>query len=257
LNEVYGIERGKTALVRLEDVHALTDPQRLLSITGFLKGEGVPFTLALIPVYVGGEGTEIRLSQDRDFRIKVKNALLDGGELVLHGDTHQFDGETAVDYEFLDERSGAPIDGVEYAEQRVADALMEIEFSGLRPYLVGWETPHYAAGEQAYAVFERYFELLYEDPRWGYDLRFTPYPVETENNLYVPTNLGYVSQASLVADVARVLEEARLLSGLQHGALASFYYHPELGVEGLKRLIRGLKEQGWTFRPVSSLLGVE
>jgi uncharacterized protein YdaL len=244
-------------LVRLEDIHALTDPQELLSLTGFLKSEGVPFTLALIPIFVGGDGTEIRLSQDRDFRIKVKNALLDGGEIVLHGTTHQFDGVTALDYEFWDERRGVPIGGAEYAEQQVAAALMEIEFSGLRPHLVGWTTPHYAAGEEAYAVFERYFELLYETPRWGYDLKLVPYPVKTENNLYVPTNLGYVNRVSLDADIDRILEGARLLAGLQHGALASFFYHPGIGVEGLKRLIRGLKEQGWTFKPVSSLLGAE
>jgi len=159
-----------------------------------------------------------------------------------------------VDYEFWDEKSNAPIDGADYAEQRVADALMEVEFSGLRPYLVGWETPHYAAGDAAYAVFEKYFKLLYEDPHWGYDLALTPYPVELENNLYVPTNLGYVHSDSADADVSRILEEARLLSGLQHGALASFYYHPDLGVEHLKKIIYGLKKQGWTFKPVSSLL---
>jgi len=257
LNEVYGIERGRVALVRLEDIHAFTDPQQLLSITGFLKSEGIPFTLALIPVYVGKDGVEIHLSQSRDFRIKVKNALLDGGEIVLHGYTHQYDGVTGQDYEFWDEKSRNPIDGAEYAEQRVAAALREIEFSGLRPYLVGWETPHYAAGREAYTVFERYFKLLYEEPRWGFDLKLTPYPVETENNLYVPTNLGFVSGISPNDDVDRILAEAQLLAGLQYGALASFYYHPEVGVEGLKRLIRGLKEQGWTFKPVSSLMDAE
>jgi hypothetical protein len=257
LNEVYSIERGKMALVRLEDIHARTDPQQLLSITDFLRSEGVPFTLALIPVYVDENGTKTRLSQDRDFRIMVKNALLDGGEIVLHGATHQFDGVTAEDYEFWDEKSGVPIDGADYAEQRVADALMEVEFSGLRPYLVGWETPHYVAGAAAYAVFEKYFKLLYEDPRWKFDLRLTPYPVELENNLYVPTDLGYVSGNSPDADLARILEEARLLAGLQHGALASFFYHSQKGLDRLQRIIWGLKEQGWTFRPVSSLLSAE
>ena len=255
LNEVYGIERGKIALVRLEDIHARTDPQELLSITSFLRSEGVPFTLALIPVYVGEDGVETRLSQDRDFRIMVKNALLDGGEFVLHGDTHRYDGVTAEDYEFWDEKSGAPVGGAEYAEQRVADALMEVEFSGLRPYLAGWETPHCKAGEKAYAVFERYFKLMYEDPHWEYDLKFTPYPAETENNLYVPSNLGYVRVDSPDTDVSTILQEATLLAGLRHGALASFHYHPFMGLERLRTIIQGLKEQGWTFKPVSSLLG--
>ena len=259
LNEVYGIERGKVALVRLEDISPFTDSEQLLAITGFLRSEGVPFTLALIPIYVSAGGEKARLSWDSDSRVKIKNALLDGGEFVLHGATHQYDGETAADYEFWDEKSGAPVDGADYAEQRVADALMEVEFSGLRPYLVGWETPHYAAGQEAYTVFERHFDLLYENPHWGFDLNLIPYPVEVKNSLYVPTNLDYVKGSSPDADVERILNEARLLSGLPHGALASFFYHVRQGegLERLERLVRGLKEQGWTFNPVSFLLDAE
>lgn len=254
LNEVYGITREKVALVRLEDICAFTDSQDLLSITGFLRSEDVPFTLALIPIYADNDGTEIHISWDRDFRVKVKNALLDGGEFVLHGATHQYDGETAVDFEFWDEKSGTPIDGAEYAEQRVADGLIEIEFSELRPHLVGWETPHYTASEEAYAVFEEYFELLYEDPHWGFDLNLLPYPVETEDTLYVPTNLSYVRSDFQHEDINRILELAQLLSGLPHGVVASFFYHPFLGVENIETIIGGLKEQGWTFKPVSYFL---
>jgi len=254
LNEVYGISRERVALVRLEDIHAFTDPKKLLSITGFLLSEEVPFTLALIPIYVSKDGTKTLLSYNSDFRVKVKNALLDGGEFVLHGATHQYDGETAVDFEFWDEKSGTPIDGAEYAEQRVADGLIEIEFSELRPHLVGWETPHYAASEEAYAVFEEYFKLLYEDPHWGFDLNLLPYPVETEDPLYVPTNLSYVRSDFQHEDINRILELARLLSGLPHGAVASFFYHPFLGVENIGTIIGGLKEQGWTFKPVSYFL---
>lgn len=252
MTEVYGLRRGKIALVRLEDIDATDDPAGLLSLTRFLRDERVPFTLALIPIYRDGQ-REIRLSRDREFRMMVKNALLDGGELVLHGATHQYDGVTGEDYEFWDETSDTPVGRKAYAEERVAAALMEIEFSGLSPYLVGWETPHYAAGEEHYEVFERFFKLLYEDPRWTYDLKLTPYPVTTEHTVYVPTNLGFVRGESMSADVEQILRRAQLLSGLQYGALGSFYYHPQLGLEGLRSLIHGLKAQGWTFAPVSSL----
>jgi len=263
LNEVYGIERGKIALVRLEDVNAFTDPETLLSVTSYLKSEGIPFTLGLIPVYRDGKGTEIRLSQSRQFRMLIKMALLDGGELVLHGASHQYDGQTALDFEFWDEKNGVPVDGRAYAEQRVNEALREIELSGLHPYLAGWETPHYpgsyrdtysAASKEAYNVFEKYFDLLYENPHWGFDLSLLPYIVEVENAVYVPTNLGYVRQGHEAEDVRRILWETQLLSSLQYGALASFFYHPGLGVEPLRELIQGLKAQGWTFKPVSALV---
>ena len=259
LNEVYGIERGKVALVRLEDINPLTDSEQLLAITGFLRSEGVPFTLAVIPIYVSAGVEPTRLSWNSNSRVKIKNALLDGGEFVLHGATHQYEGETAVDYEFWDEKNGTPIGGADFAEQRVGDALIEIEFSGLGPYLVGWETPHYSAGQEAYTVFERHFDLLYENPHWGFDLNLIPYSVEVNNSLYVPTNLDYVKGSSPDADVERILNEARLLSGLPRGALASFFYHVRQGegLERIERLVRGLKQQGWTFKPVSFLLDEE
>ena len=253
LSEAYGIEHPKAALVRLEDVHAYTDRADLLATTAYLNEEGVPFSLALIPIYSDGQGKEIRLSQSREFRTAVKRALLNGGELVLHGASHQYDGETAIDYEFWDEKRMAPIGGADYAEERVALGMGELEVSGLKPYLVAWETPHYSASPEAYAVFESHFPMIYEDPHWGFNLRLLPYVVETEASLYIPTNLGYVRGDSMTADVERILYQASLLAGLQHGALASFFYHPGLGLEGLKEIIAGLKSQEWTFRSVSSL----
>ena len=184
----------------------------------------------------------------------IKNALLDGGEIVLHGATHQFDGITSLDFEFWDERTNAPVGDAAYAEQRIAEARMEIEFSGLGSSLIGWETPHYKAGDEAYAAFEEHFGLMYEDPHWGHDLKLIPYAAELAHTLYVPTPLFYVKEASIDANVDRILEEARLLAGLRHGALASFFYHPSLGLDALQRIVDGLKWQGWTFEAVSSLL---
>ncbi len=254
LNEVYGIDRGRLALVRLEDIHALTEAKHLLSVTSFLKDEDVPFTLALIPIYANEDGPKIHISWNSDFRLKVKRALLDGGELVLHGATHQYDGETARDFEFWDEENDTPIGDSEYALQRVADALIEIEFSELRPYLIGWETPHYKASDEAYSVFEEYFRLLYEHSYWRFYLHLLPYPVQRENALYVPTNLYYVRGEDPQSDVDRILEEARLLAGLQHGAIASFFYHPSLGLEHLEEILWGLQEQGWIFQHVSHFI---
>ncbi|MGC9530374.1 MAG: DUF2334 domain-containing protein [Candidatus Bipolaricaulaceae bacterium] len=56
LNEVYGIQRGKVALLRLEDVHAPTDPADLLAAAAYLQEQGVPFSLSLIPIYRDGKG---------------------------------------------------------------------------------------------------------------------------------------------------------------------------------------------------------
>ena len=252
LNEVYGIQRGKTALVRLEDVHARMDPDALLSVTGFLRSKGIPFTLALIPVYADEFGEHARLSLDLGFRRMVKNALLDGGEIVAHGNTHQYDGRTADDYEFWDEARGQALGDEGYVRQRVIDSLIEISFAGLESQLIGWETPHYAASLDSYEVFEEYFDLIYEDSPWGYDLALVPYVTERSRAVYVPTPLGFIGGERADSDVSSMLAKANTLSGLQYGALASFFYHPTLGLEYLRTIVEYLQAQGWTFRLAST-----
>jgi hypothetical protein len=253
LNEALGIQRGKTALVRLEDINAKTNPFDLYSITAFLKNEKVPFTLALIPIYVKGN-TVIKLSESAEFRTMIKRALLDGGQIVVHGATHQFDkGETGIDFEFYDEENGRFIGGAEFARERATLALSEIVSAGLALNTVGWETPHYSASPEHYDVFEQLFGLLYE-PYQNHNLDLLPYPMDTHRTTYVPTPLGFIDgTVAREAEVQRILHQAKLLAGLKYGALASFFYHPILGVESLKALIQGLKNQGWIFQPVSTL----
>ncbi len=255
LNEVYGIDRGQIALIRLEDIHAKTQRSDLLSVVGYLGDAQVPFSLAVIPVFADAGGVRARLSTDSDFRLMVKQALLKGGEVVVHGLTHQNRGETAVDFEFWDPQRGMPIGDAEYARRRVLEALTEISLAGLAQSVVAWETPHYAAGDEAYQVFEQFFAVIYEDPtRWGLDLEIVPFVVELKNNLYVPTDLGFVQAESADEDIQRILARARLLAGLKYGALASFFYHPVLGVDRLGQLIEGLKGQGWSFMNLSAYL---
>ncbi len=255
LNEVYGINRGRVALLRLEDINAQTKPDDLLGVTGYLGSAQVPFTLALIPVYADAGGVRSQLSTDSDFRLMVKKALLNGGEISIHGLTHQHGSQSTPGDEFWDPTANVPIGDADYAKQHVLEALTEVSLAGLAQFVVSWTTPHYAASDGAYAVFERYFSVIYEDPiRWGLDLKLVPYVTELHDNLYVNTNLGYVQGDSSDADIQRTLTQARLLAGLQYGALASFYYHPFLGVDRLKQLVEGLKAQGWTFLNLSTYL---
>lgn len=255
LNEVYGMDRGRIALVRLEDIHARTKREDVRQVTDYLGNAQVPFSVAVIPVFADAGGVRARLSTDSDFRLMVKQALLKGGEVVVHGLTHQNQGETAIDFEFWDPQRGVPIGDADYARRRVIEALTEISLAGLAQSVVAWETPHYAAGDEAYQMFEQFFTVIYEDPaRWGLNLEIVPYVTELRDNLYVPTDLDFVRSESEAEDIQRILAEARLLAGLKYGALASFFYHPVLGVDGLGQIIEGLKAQGWSFMNLSSYL---
>jgi len=257
LHEVYGIERDKVALVRLEDIHPKVSTRDLLQASAALKNEGVPFSLALIPIYVKGR-ERVSINDDRTFRLGVKQALLDGGEVLVHGATHQFDGETGIDYEFWDEKNDRPIGGADYARERVKLALQEIELAGLLPHTVGWVTPHFKASAEHYGVFEESFSLLFE-PKQELELHLLPYPVETTRSVYINPILDFVAGEAADADVARIIQQARLLAGLKHGAIAGFFFHPQFGLsrlrlDHLRTLIRALKEQGWQFQPISKLV---
>ncbi len=74
LNEVYRINRGKVALVRLEDIHPRSSISALLAVTNYLKGEKVPFTLGVIPFYVDGLD-RASITGESALRTAVKHAL--------------------------------------------------------------------------------------------------------------------------------------------------------------------------------------
>lgn len=252
MHEVYGIRRDKHALLRLEDVSAVTSPEQLLEISRYLGETGRPFTISLIPFYLGSDGRLTPLREEVDLLEAIGISLEHGGEIVIHGATHQYKGITGVDSEFWDEEREAPIDDINYVRSRVQLALAEIKANGFLDKVVGWETPHYRAGEMGYAFFEGQFDLIYEEPHWNYDLQFLPYPIIRTDSVYIPTNLGYY-HGGLSNQIGTKLEQAAKVFGLQYGGVVSFFYHPWLGVEKLKLWINGLTEQGWEFSLASSV----
>ena len=119
-------------------------PEHLKDIAKALKDQGVPYSIAVYPVYVGpiirGRQKTVRLA-DRPEVVRAIVEMLDGGAtLVLHGYSHQFgnrknplSGESGADYEFflahLDSRGNVvyegpvPGDSQSWAEDRLDQAL--------------------------------------------------------------------------------------------------------------------------------------
>ncbi len=253
MHEVYGVTRSKFALIRLEDVNPTSDPDNLAEITSYLSEMNVPFTVSLIPFHL--HENRLTTLREKDDLVKVlKSATNRGGEIVLHGLTHQHTGETGVDSEFWNEKNGAPLEEEGYVKSRIEIGLEELKASGLLGSNSGWETPHYKAGKLVYDLFEAEFDLIYEAPHWNYDLGFLPYPVIRRNSVYVPTNLGYYRGDLSSQQIEEKLTKAKLLQELQFGGVASFFYHPSLGLERLKPLIDGLIDQGWKFASAKSVV---
>jgi len=183
LHDILGIEHTEQhrAIIRLEDVDPRSSSHALRAATAVLAAEGVPFLISVIPVhadplghYNGGVPRVLQLSQTLDLQDALRDAKNQGGQIVLHGYTHQYDaapnpytGASGDDFEFfrvtldaegnLTSYQPVPEDSQKWTRNRVRAALRELRSAGFSP--VAWSTPHYAASAIDYVVFGDYFPL--------------------------------------------------------------------------------------------------
>ncbi|GAH39457.1 unnamed protein product, partial [marine sediment metagenome] len=244
-------------LLRLEDISPATENCNLRSINEFLKQKSVPYHIAVIPVYVNPkENLRENISEDPALVKILKSMQSNNAKLVLHGYTHQYDGETAIDYEFWDELRNRPVkeDSEEFAQERVISALNLLRKAGLTTDI--WETPHYTASDLDYKVFERIFPIIY-DMRNGINV---PFVFKRGNTIFSPIDLGYVSCPESINEI---ITKARKIHDCFEDASVSFFYHPylfgneELGKKSLEEMIDSLRDIGYQFRSIYDLLQKE
>ena len=241
---------GHYALVRLEDVHPLRDLATLVDCIELLKSKNIPFSIALIPIYRNPEqNMTICLSERPELVQIIKDS---GATIVLHGCTHQYDGETAVDFEFWDEILNQPVaeNNTEYATSKIERALEELDKCNLSTEI--WETPNYKATYEVAKVVSQYFSKTYE--RTGDKLIINEF-----NQTVIPTNLYYVRIDEPVISVFQILQTAENISkNNDNDTVVSFHYHPFLGSSYLRTIIGGLKKQGYRFvSPEEYILSVD
>jgi uncharacterized protein YdaL len=183
LHDILGIDHVEQhrAIIRIEDIDARTSPNALQALTEVLTAEGVPFLLSVIPVhadplgyYNAGVPQFLRLSQASALQAVLGNALQRGGQIVLHGYTHQYgatpnpyNGVSSDDFEFFRatvDASGdfsqfepVPEDSFKWVRTRMREALKELKSAGLTAS--AWSTPHYAASALDSVVFGEFFPL--------------------------------------------------------------------------------------------------
>ena len=170
------------ALVRIEDIGPMSNPDDLRALAKALKREGVPYSIAVYPLYVGpvrnGPQRTVRLAE-RPQVVRAIVKMLDGGaSLVLHGYSHQLgdrrnphSGESGTDYEFfqahLDSAGNVVYDGPvpgdsqAWAQARLDKALTELRELGL-PRATMFNVPHYAASPADYAAIQQTFTARYD-----------------------------------------------------------------------------------------------
>ena len=175
----------RQALIRLEDVSAITDSAHLATLATLMQqwqdpasgaASPIPFSIALIAryrdplgVYNGGVAQEIRLRNAKVLRAALNDALARGGRLVMHGWSHQYSNVrnpwSAVsgdDFEFWDIVNNRPLpkDALRDWRSYVDAGVKELAGSGYSAF--AFEAPHYRASPRAYRAVAERFRVSYE-----------------------------------------------------------------------------------------------
>jgi uncharacterized protein YdaL len=188
------------ALVRLEDLSPESSSSNLTTWAAYLKSQGVPFSMAVIPDYLDPNGyynngvpVSETLAQSPAMVSALKTAVSDGGTIIEHGYTHQysnianpFTGVTGDDFEFyrtqcsttatapynyvlpcsdsdyVIEEGPVPGDSQSWAANRITTGRALFSAAGLATPTI-WETPHYAASAADYAGIDQTYKTRYDE----------------------------------------------------------------------------------------------
>lgn len=279
------------ALIRLEDINPESNPRQLMRAAAYLHRHHIPFGFGVSPEYRDPEGhygppPQLSLAQSPRVVAALEYLQRQGGVLVEHGYTHQwdggrnpYDGVTGDDVEFyrvtetpdgqVHDLGPLPEDTLAWAEHRIVAANQEFVDVGLRPARI-FEFPHYTASARDYRAvayrfpvrWERsdYFPGLLTGGSIQYDHvegQFFPYVVhDVYGSKVLPENLGDIAPETWHAYKVRlpgdVIRAARA-NLVVRDSVAAFYFHPFLSLEYLKRAVNGIQKAGYTFVSPASL----
>jgi uncharacterized protein YdaL len=295
LHDMLGINHAEShrAMIRLEDVNAWTTVTSMKTLSDYLYGKKIPFSIATIPhfrdglgIYNNGVPLEIPLAQASNLRKELNYALPRGGEVVMHGYTHQYDSmrnpNDAVsgdDYEFWNIVANTPVaeDSPAWALGRLQAGVNELHANGYTP--VAWEMPHYEGSANACRAVPQVFPTTYQrvvyftadKPNFtaavAADLavgQFYPYAIGKDyyGQRVLPEDLGnfeydltaFDPTANVVYTWQDILTNAQYAMAVRDG-FGSFFFHPFLlepdynlpALSDLQKLVTAMTGMGYTW----------
>ncbi|TCP28978.1 uncharacterized protein YdaL [Scopulibacillus darangshiensis] len=261
------------AYLRLEDVHPMADPKKLMAVAKFLEKKHIPYMVAVIPVFKDPKTHKEYHYSDAPKVVKaLKYMQENGGSIVMHGYTHQYrDSETGEGFEFWDVKNNAPISGDaganektpnqqtfnnaksyklflqkqkrfegHYINQKLTKGIQELTAQGLYP--LAFEAPHYTMSLEGYNIVSHYFstyvgQIQTSNKDW-HVMRTAPFvtrPSFLNGMLLLPETIGYVPEKEKNG-VEMMMKNASGQLIVKDGIVAGFY-HPYLGIDRLKKLV--------------------
>lgn len=280
------VERHR-AIVRIEDVTPVDDPQELRAVADYLYGENVPFGFGVISeyrdprgYYNGGKPETVRLSQAPAVVSAIKYLMTRGGVPIMHGYTHQRDkllnpytAVTGDDTEFYRVIENAdhtvthvgPLaaDTLKNTRDRIDSARTNFQRAGLAAPTL-FEFPHYAGSANSYRAsaqrfatrWERalYFPGVLANTTVSYSYMFGqlfPYPVRDVYGMRVlPENLGNIEPEPFYSYPVRFPEDivnAAEKNLVVRDGVVGFYFHPFFDLQYLRDTVQGIRALGYTF----------
>ena len=266
LHDMLGVNHAEShqALVRLEDVGAMVSVSAMKTLTNYLYGKKIPFSIATIPRYVDALGVyngnipqTVPLSQASNLKTALNYALPRGAEIVMHGYTHQYSnmrnkytGVSGDDYEFWNIVANSPVaeDSTAWALGRLNAGKTELTSNGYTP--VAWETPHYHASALASKAMPQVFPTTYQrvvyftadQPNFNAAInkdfgvgQIFPYVIKKDHygQRIIPENLGNIEYDISAIDPTSNFNYTwqDIVTNAEYGktvrdGFASFFFHP-------------------------------
>lgn len=267
------LPEGHMAYIRLEDVHPMSDPKLLKQTGDYLADKGIPFMIALIPIYTNSETMQQVHLADSPQIVEVLRHLQErGASILLHGYTHQYRAsETGEGFEFWDVINNTPIwgpsdqdtkvkkryefsskeeyDGYmqqlqvfekQYIDNRIVSGIQELTDLGLYP--LGFEAPHYVMSQTGYEIVSHYFNYLLgqaqiSNSNWENmgESAYQSTPSFLHGMTLLPETVGYYDDTSFTPET----DFDRKIEGMQfiEGSMMGMFYHPYLGLEKLQAFV--------------------
>lgn len=279
------------AIIRLEDVSPIVPAATLRAIADAFWAERVPYVICVVPEYVDPLGVDnngvprtIKMDKARDFINALKYMEQRGGQVIMHGYTHQYrnllnpySGISGPDFEFfrviLNEQGEqvlvGPVEEDSFAWNR--DRIkkgMELLWKANKWKPTGWVTPHYLASPIGYQVFAETYQysmcrgLFFAEGRDGklyYLQQKSPFPYrDTFGMVRLPETIGYVELTGFAqqppSDEFDLIERARIHKAVVRDSWAGMYFHWFREPSRLRTLLSGVKNLGFQFEnPRASL----
>jgi uncharacterized protein YdaL len=249
------------AIIRIEDVTPLNDPNKLREVADILAERGIPFLVGVVPIYVNpSEDRRVTLTERPEVVDALKYMVRNGGSIVMHGVTHQYKGVSTDDCEFWDAAIERPIadDNTDDIAKKIETGIDEFFKNGLYP--IAWETPHYQASIASYQTFAKFFSTAVEQRMVinNYDYgQYFPYIIEKDlygQKIY-PENLGYIplnpNMDTSRKFVNNIIKNTAMVHEVRDGIISCFF-HPFLNLSLLEELVDGIKNKGFSFIDVGN-----